>query len=70
MKNRTSNVIPFDKGEPHKAFTNLLDSLAAGGEELPFELPRKGKALVPGCGRVSLVTHLSVSSGLAFYLET
>jgi hypothetical protein len=47
---RQTNVIPFDKGAPHGAFTHFLKD--AGQGDVP-DIPRTGKALVPGCGRVS-----------------
>lgn len=47
---RQTNVIPFDKGAPHGAFIQFLKD--AGQGDVP-DIPRTGKALVPGCGRVS-----------------
>ena len=50
MSYRQTNVIPFDKGSPHGAFTHFLKDIGQG--DVPG-IPRTGKALVPGCGRVS-----------------
>ena len=52
-----TNVIPFDKGAPHGAFTHFLKD--AGQGDVP-DIPRTGKALVPGCGRGYDVHALSL----------
>jgi len=64
-RHRISKKTPFDKGEAHKAFTRLLESVSAGDASLPFELPKQGKALIPGCGRVSDSYHTTYPKGQA-----
>lgn len=47
---RNTNNTPFDKGSSHSALHTLLSK--SGTEGYPV-IPKKGRALVAGCGRVS-----------------